>query len=263
MTILESVLDDLAAESAQLDSWVAGLAMADWETVTTAEGWTVATQVAHLHWTDRTSLSAIVDLEAFGRLLKEAASDPAGYVDAQSEHVAQRPVVDLLMDWRQGRTELAAALRAVPEGQKIPWFGPPMSPTSMATARIMETWAHARDVAQALGIEVSATGRDRHVCHIGIRARGFAYLVRGEHDPGVDIRVELTGPDDESWTWGPEDADERVTGSAHDFALLATRRRHRDDVDVVAQGENASHWLDIIQAFAGLPGADPVRKADR
>ena len=34
------------------------------------------------------------------------------------------------------------ALRSYPDGQKMPWYGPPMSATSMATARFMETWAH-------------------------------------------------------------------------------------------------------------------------
>ncbi|MFI5429910.1 hypothetical protein [Aeromicrobium sp. UC242_57] len=54
-----------------------------------------------------------------------------------------------------------------------------------------------------------------------------------------------------------------MTGSGHDFALLATRRRHLDDVDVTAEGDAAQHWLTIIQAFAGMPGADPARLADR
>ena len=57
--------------------------------------------------------------------------------------------VDLLARWDAGRTTLAAALREVPDGHKMPWFGPPMSATSMATARFMETWAHALDVYDA------------------------------------------------------------------------------------------------------------------
>jgi uncharacterized protein (TIGR03084 family) len=263
MTTLDDVLSDLTAESLQLDQWVAGLAVADWDTVTTPEGWTVTDQIAHLHWTDLASLTAIREPDAFGRMLKEAATDPTGYVDAQSQDVALVPAADLLLLWREGRVDLDAALRAVPDGEKIPWFGPPMSPASMATARIMETWAHGHDVAEALGITVPESARAKHVCHIGVRARGYAYLVRGESDPGVDVRVELTGPDGDLWTWGPDDATERVTGSGHDFALLATRRRHLDDVDVTAEGEHAAHWLTIVQAFAGLPGADPVRLADR
>lgn len=263
MTILDGVLTDLAAESTQLDDRVSALTAAEWAIVTTPEGWTVAHQIAHLHWTDVASLTAIRTPEAFGQMLKAAAADPTGFADTAAQELALQPVDELLVAWREGRGELDAALRVVPAGEKIAWFGPPMSPTSMATARIMETWAHGHDVAEALGLPVLPSSRARHVCHIGVRARGFAYLVHGEQDPGVDIRVELTGPAGEVWTWGAEDAPDRVTGSAHDFALLATRRRHLDDVDVAAQGEVASHWLTIVQAFAGLPGADPVRLADR
>jgi uncharacterized protein (TIGR03084 family) len=263
MSTLDDVLSDLTAESVQLDQWVAGLAEPAWATVTTPEGWTVTDQIAHLHWTDTASLTALQEPEAFAEMLRAAATDPTGFVDAQSAETALIPPGDLLLAWREGRVELDAALREVPDGEKVPWFGPPMSAASMATARVMETWAHGHDVGEALGITIPRTSRARHVCHIGVRARGYAYLVHGESDPGVDIRVELTGPDGDLWTWGPADADERVTGSGHDFALLATRRRHLDDVDVAAHGEHAAHWLSIVQAFAGLPGADPVRLADR
>lgn len=264
MTVLDDVLMDLTAESEQLDSWVADLdAPGDWATVTTAEGWTVAHQIAHLHWTDDASRVAIVGGEPFDALMALASADPMGFVDAEAERLATTPPADLLAAWRQGRAELAEALRGVPDGEKIPWFGPPMSPTSMATARTMETWAHSHDVAEALGIEVPRTDRVRHVCHIGVRTRGFAYLMRGREAPEAEVRVELTSPSGETWTWGPDDAPDRVTGDAWDFALLATRRRHRDDVGVQAEGPAADDWLDVVQTFAGLPGNDPVRLEDR
>jgi uncharacterized protein (TIGR03084 family) len=263
MTVLEGVLTDLAAESLQLDSWVAALPADGWATVTTPEGWTVAHQVGHLHWTDRASLAAITDPEEFGRSMKAAAGNPSGYVDEAADELAMLPPEELLAAWREGRVALDAALRDVPEGEKIPWYGPPMSPASMATARVMETWAHSHDVGEALGLPIPQTSRAKHVCHIGVRARGFAYLVRGEELPEAEIRVELTGPEGDLWAWGPEDAAQRVTGSGYDFALLATRRRHLEDVDVHAEGADATHWLSIVQAFAGLPGNDPVRLADR
>ena len=78
---------------------------------------------------------------------------------------------------------LAEALAAVPEGTRLPWFGPPMSATSMATARFMETWAHGLDVADALGVELPPTDRVRHVAHLGVRTRGFAYRNRGLEPP--------------------------------------------------------------------------------
>lgn len=263
MTILTAVLSDLAAESLQLDSWVAGLPAAGWQTVTTPEGWTVTHQIAHLHWTDQVSLTAITNQQEFGRGMKAAAANPTGFIDEAAQEMALIPPTELLGSWRDGRVALDAALREVPDGEKIPWYGPPMSPTSMSTARIMETWAHGHDVGEALGLAIPQTSRAKHVCHIGVRARGFAYFVRGEQAPDVEVRVELTGPDGELWTWGPEDAPERVTGSGNDFALMATRRLHRDDADVRAEGDNAEHWLTIVQAFAGLPGSDPQRLTDR
>lgn len=267
MSVLDDVLTDLAAESEQLDSWVADLdqesGSAGWATVTTAEGWTVAHQIAHLHWTDAASLTAIAGGEAFDAVMQVASADPAGFVDTETDRLAQTPPAELLALWRQGRADLAEALRGVPSGEKIAWFGPPMSPTSMVTARMMETWAHSHDVAEALGIEVPRTDRVRHVCHLGVRTRGFAYLVRGKQAPDADVRVELTSPSGETWTWGPEETTDRVTGDAWDFALLATRRRHRVDVDVQATGPAADEWLDIVQTFAGMPGNDPQPLADR
>ncbi|EFQ84453.1 TIGR03084 family protein [Aeromicrobium marinum DSM 15272] len=262
-TILETVLTDLDAESEQLDAWVSGLDEAGWATVTTAEGWTVLHQVAHLLWTDRASLAAIAQGEEWDQLLVVAQADPGGFVDSETERLAELPPDSMLHHWRQSRAKLADALRGVPDGVKVPWFGPPMAPVSMATARIMETWAHGHDVAEAIGTEVPRTDRVRHICHLGVRTRGFAYLMRGAEAPDAPVRVELTGPSGEVWSWGPEDAADRVTGDGWDFGLLATRRRHRDDVDVHAVGPAADDWLDVVQAFAGLPGSDPQRLADR
>ena len=65
---------------------------------------------------------------------------------------------------------------------------------------------------------------------------------------------ELLAPSGETWTWGPPDAAQSVHGSAYDFCLLVTQRRHRDDTDLVAVGDDAERWLGIAQAFAGPPG---------
>jgi uncharacterized protein (TIGR03084 family) len=99
------------------------------------------------------------------------------------------------------------------------------------------------------------TGRLRHVAHIGVRARPFAYHAHGLDAPTGEVYVELTGPDNDLWTWGSPDAADRVSGPALDFCLLVTQRRHRADLAVEAAGAEADRWLDIAQAFAGPPGA--------
>ncbi|RYE80838.1 MAG: TIGR03084 family protein, partial [Myxococcales bacterium] len=184
----------------------------------------------------------------------QALQDPTGFVDAEAFRLAELEAGDLLVRWQAARPALADALRALPDGQKLPWFGPPMSATSMATARFMETWAHALDVADALGITPEPTDRIRHVAHIGCRTRNFAFANNELEAPPEEFRVELTAPSGEVWTWGPEDAAQRVSGAAYDFCLLVTQRRHRDDLSLTANGADADRWLDIAQAFAGPSG---------
>jgi len=129
-----------------------------------------------------------------------------------------------------------------------------MSPTSMATARFMETWAHGRDVADALGVELPHADRVRHVVHLGIRTRAFAFASRGLEVPSEQIHVSLVLPGGALHEDGPAEAAQSVRGPAYDFALLVTQRVHRADTDLVAVGPDAEQWLDNAQAFAGPSG---------
>ena len=210
------IVDDLRAESDALDELVADLPAQRWTTATPAAGWTIAHQIAHLLWTDRVALIAVDEAHCI----------------SEWGHVA--------------------------EGRKLPWFGPPMSAASMATARLMETWAHGLDVADALGVTRAPTARLRSIAHIGVRTRDFAFAVHGLTPPAAPFHVKLSAPagaPDDVWTWGPEDAEQRVTGSAEHFCMLVTQRRPRAALDVRAEGPDAEQWLGIAQAFAGPPGA--------
>jgi uncharacterized protein (TIGR03084 family) len=257
--VLDQVLADLTAEGDQLEAMVARLSDEQWRTPTPAVGWDVATQIAHLAWTDEVAVAAATDKPAWDELVLTAINDPYGFVDAMALEGAQAAPADLLARWRAARPTLAKALRDYPAGQRMPWFGPPMSPASMATARFMETWAHQLDVAEALGVEHRPNDRIRHVAHLGVRTRDFAFGVHDEPPPSEQFGVTLVSPSEDVWTWGPEDAAQTVIGSAYDFCLLVTQRRHRADTDLRAVGPDADHWLDIAQAFAGPPGTGRPR----
>lgn len=254
MTVLDDLVDDLAAESAALDGVVASLPADQWSTPTPAPGWTIAHQIGHLLWTDRVALLSITDEPAFLDLVAGAQSVMLTFVDDAAEQEAAAAPDDLLADWRRARTNLHAALRSVPADRKLAWFGPPMSAPSMATARLMETWAHGLDVADALGVQVAPSARLKSIAHLGVRTRDFAFTVHGLTPPAEGFRVELTAPDGGLWSWGPEDAAQQVTGSALDFCCLVTQRRPRAELDVRAVGADAEQWLGIAQAFAGPPG---------
>jgi uncharacterized protein (TIGR03084 family) len=256
--VLELVLTDLAAESDDLDRTVAGLAPADFDRPTPAPGWTIAHQIAHLAWTDAIAHTAITDPDAFLAQLASVARTGRfeDYVDrAAAGYLAPPP--DLLARWREGRADLAAALRAVTSA-KVVWFGTSMSPVSMATARLMETWAHGQDVADTLGRTRGFTPRLRHVAHLGYRTFGHGFAAHGRPVPAAPVRVELSTPDGDMWTFGPADATERVDGPALDFCLLVTQRRHPEDLALKTTGAVATEWLEVAQAFAGPPGGKRV-----
>ncbi|WP_084541446.1 TIGR03084 family metal-binding protein [Nocardioides alkalitolerans] len=255
--LLEGVLTDLDVLSASLDALVTPLDEDGWRTPTPAAGWDVATQVAHLAWTDVAATAAATDKAAWDEIVLQALADMEGFVDTVALQGGAVDPPALLAQWRKARVDLAAALRAQAQerpGEKMPWFGPPMSPVSMASARYMETWAHGLDVADALGVELPPDDGVRHVVHIGVRTRNFAFATRELTPPAEEFHVKLLAPSGEVWTYGPEDAAQRVEGSAHDFARLVTQRRHRLDLDLVATGPDADRWLDVAQAFAGPPG---------
>ena len=254
MADLAPVLADLAEETGDLDALVARLSDDDWARSTPAAGWSISHQIAHLAWTDDTATLAATHPASFQAQLEAMLADLDGFVDRVAFARAQQPPSELLAGWRAGRVALAAALTAVPDGTKLPWFGPPMGATSMATARLMETWAHGQDVADALAVTRAATARLRHVAHIGVRSRDFGYVVHGLTPPAEPFRVELIAPSGQVWSWGPKDATQRISGPALDFCLLVTQRRHRHDLAVTASGTEADVWLDVAQAFAGPPG---------
>jgi uncharacterized protein (TIGR03084 family) len=251
---LRAVLDDLAVEGDWLDALVAELDEPGWRTATPAEGWDVATSIAHLAWTDEVASAAATDKEAWDEVVVAAIETAGAVVDEQALAGGAVPPAELRARWRTARVRLAAALEAHDPATKLPWFGPPMSRTSMATARYMETWAHGLDVAEALGAVVEPHDRVRHVVHLGVRTRSFSFAGHGLAAPTEDVRVELAAPSGELWEYGDPGAGQRVTGPAWDFALLVTQRRHRADLALTAEGEVADRWLDVAQAFAGPSG---------
>jgi uncharacterized protein (TIGR03084 family) len=253
--VLPAVLADLAAEGAWLDAVLVGLDDdgAGWQRPTPAPGWTIAHQIAHLAWTDEQAFRAATSPQSFAVVLDRMLAGTVTVNSAAAEGAALPPPA-ALRRWRAARVRLAAALAEVPAGTRLPWFGPPMSAASMATARLMETWAHGQDVADGLDVPHPATNRLRHIAYLAVRTRDFAFTAHGLTPPRDAFAVRLTAPDGAVWSWGPADAAQRVEGAALDLCLLATQRRHRSDTGLVATGPDADRWLNIAQAFAGPPG---------
>ncbi|MDE3086650.1 MAG: TIGR03084 family protein [Acidobacteriota bacterium] len=252
------LLADLAEEQADLDALVDGIDEEQWATPTPAEGWTVRDQIGHLAFFDEMGRLAIEAPDGFSARAQAAMEAAAEGRDPMAEHLERGRAMtgaEVRAWWNTARAGFLAAAAGLSDDARVPWYGPPMSPRSFVSARLMETWAHGQDVADALGRSRTPTRRLAHVAQLGVRARPFSFAVRGLDAPAEDVRVELEGPSDETWTWGEEGAPGLVRGMALEFCLVVTQRRHLDDTALVVEGDSAREWMAIAQAFAGPPGA--------
>lgn len=264
------VLADLLAEQQALDDVVADLTPEQWRLDTPSPGWTVADQIAHLTYFDGTAALAVVDEDAFndamGALLG-LMGDATAADDVTIGELRHLPPEELLAAWRSNRRALRDAASTLADDTRVAWYGPSMGAKSFLTARLMEAWAHGQDVVDALqgaGVEVDRepTDRVRHIAQLGFITRGWTYANRGIDPPTTPVRVELTSPSGEVWTFGPGDAptDESIVGPAVDFCLVTTQRRHVDDTDLVVTGDSARDWMEKAQLFAGPPSDGPAPK---
>lgn len=228
---------------------------ADWQAPTPAAGWTVAHQVAHLAATFKLAALAAGQPDTFRTIAGRLGPDfDANVRGAMAPYLALSPDA-LLGAWRTELSGSIAALRAVPADTVVPWLVRPLPPGVLASAGMMELFGHGQDIADGIGVSRTYTDRIGLLVGFAVRTWDFGYLARGLDTPEVPFRFELTAPSGALWTFGPEEADQRITGAGADFCLLVTRRRHRDDLALTATGEIAEHWMDIAQAYRGPAGA--------
>jgi uncharacterized protein (TIGR03084 family) len=249
---MESICDDLVDEHEALEALLLDLTEAQWDTPTAAPGWSVRDQVSHIWFFDQRALLALTDATAFAD--DAAVLMRGGGTDASIVPGRQTNGPQMIEQWRRDRTALVHHARSVDPSTRVPWYGPAMGARSFITARLMETWAHGQDVADALGVQRESTDRLRHVAHIGVRARPFSYAIRGMTMPDADVHVSLSAPDGQTLSWGAPDSQDSVRGPLLDFCLVVTQRRHPADTALDVDGDAATEWIGIAQAFAGPPG---------
>ena len=247
------LLSDLRVESDVVIKHVTALADSQWTLPTPAQGWTIHDQVSHLAFFDDSTILALSDAPKFGAHAAALMATGMDFPDRIAEkHRALAPAK--LLNWFvDSRQRLLSALALENPRRRVPWFGPDMSVASSATARLMETWAHGQDIYDARELPHQPGPGLRGIAHLGVATFGFSHTVHGLPVPSDPVRVDLRSPTDELWTWGPPDATNTIAGSATDFVLTVTQRRHWRQTGLVARGDVAAGWLDIAQAFAGAP----------
>jgi uncharacterized protein (TIGR03084 family) len=246
---LGALVDDLEAEQVGLQALLAGIGDDDWLRPTPSWQWDVRDTVAHLADTDEVALDTMHDgPRALGPLAAAlASSEDVTYMGVLRGR--RRRGRDVLAWWERASANERDALRALDPTARVAW-GLGMGARAFVTARLMETWAHSLDVYAALGIEPVDTARLAHVAWIATRAIPYAFTVAGREIPSAPLRVELSLPDGSSWSTGPVDAADRITGPASQYCRIFVQRLAPPDApDVVAEGDAAALTLSIARAY--------------
>lgn len=244
-----SLLDDLAAEQRALVDVLRDVRGDRWFTVTAAKGWDVRDSVAHLADTDEIAVDTCT---RGARPLNDFAASLSSPEDTTLWGVLRgrrRTGEEVLAWWEAASATERRVLAGLDPSTRVPW-GLGMRVPSFVTARLMETWAHGDDVRAALGVPAVDTSRLRNVAWLSIRALPYAFGVAGLDPPGAPIRYELRGPDGDTWTFGPPDAADRVTGDAGEFCRLFVQRLRRADAHTLtADGDTADTALRVARAY--------------
>ena len=241
--------NDFQEESRALYSLLANRPDGDFTRVTLFKGWTVNDVLRHLHyWNWMAELQIADEVRLEGEL---AAVASEGMRPREKTHAADAEGGALLQAWWDQVRKTADVFAEADPKARLKWAGPSMSARSSITARLMETWAHGQEVYDVLGAERVDHDRIRNIAVLGVNTYGWTYKVRGLEPPGPIPMVKLTAPSGEIWTFGEDDGENRVEGSATDFCQTVTQTRNVTDTALRVTGPIAEDWMSKAQCFAG------------
>jgi uncharacterized protein (TIGR03084 family) len=241
-----TVVDDYVAETVRLESILGLLTEAQWLTESGADGWSVADVVLHLAQSDEGVVSSV------GGADPRAGVAGAGTVDdwaAQMVDAERGSPAEVFARWRQARDAAAEALRAADPQVPVQWVTGPVKPATLATTRLAEHWAHGLDITEPLGIDFPDTSRLRNIAWLAHRTLPYAFSRAGE--PPAAVRCSLTAPDGVStWTFGPDDAESEISGTAAAFCRVAAQRLDPALSDLRATGPHGATALRVVRTYA-------------
>ena len=254
---MDQICDDIAAETRALSSVVEDLTEDQWRAPTVAEGWDSHETILHLGATDWICHLTLVNPKLFVDIRTQLSKGETSVHKAVGPHVRGLQGSELWEWFLTGRSEMLGALGDTDPKARITWLGPDIGARSLATSRLLETWTHSHDLADSFGIQYPRTNRLRHIAHIGVVTREFSYVNQGLTPPKEPVRVELVSPNGDQWSWGPDDATNKVSANAYEFCKVITRRIPVAESAVETHGVLAQKWMEIAQ-----PWIEPPRISD-
>ena len=253
---MEAVVAGLGEQHGELERLIAPSGPEDWARPTPdCPGWTVADVVLHLAQADEWAMAG--PIEGNAAAAARLAGGPVSPGETTDDTVARMVANErgaapeqLLARWRRSSSELRAFFLARGPREPLPWIFGELPARTLATTRLVECWIHTRDVANALGRTAHDGAQLWHVARLAWRTLPFVFARAGL--PAVapeTVRLDLTAPDGDRWTFGAADAPTTISGTALGFCLVAARRVDPARTALVARGPEAESVLALVRTW--------------
>lgn len=253
---------DFKAECDQIHALLKDRDDSVFETVTLFKSWTIGDVVRHLHlWNIAADMSLRRPdefLKFVGQTMTQMGAGMS-HLDFQTAYFEGQSSAEVFKAWAEYYPDMAKRFHAADPEKRVKWAGPDMSVRSSIIARQMEHWAHAQAVFDVLGVDRINADRVKNVAHIGVTTFSWSFRVRGVQPPAPKPFVKLTAPSGEIWTWNEAQANNRVEGSAVEFAQVVTQCRNVHDTNLSMTGPIAQDWMAHAQCFAGGSETPPAK----
>jgi len=251
---VDPIVTALEEQQAELATIMDRMTEIEWRAPTRCEGWTTSDVVLHLAQSDEMAVAS-----ASGRFPRSGGDGTTDWNGTQSvdEGVARMVerergigIVDLRERWTSTARELVRVLDHMDLSTRVPWVAGDLSARTLATTRMAETWIHAGDVGDAIGVALEQTGRLRLVARLAWRTLPYAFASAGRTMAGP-IAFRLTSPGGEPWDFLPEEpATTTITGPAADLCAVAARRADPSATSLHGEGPDAANVLALVRTYA-------------
>ena len=238
----------------------------DFDEKTQFKGWTFNNVLGHLHVWNYAADVSLKDGEEWKSFSNKALEMLGqGSTMNQFEETVTKGVkgTKLLEMWREFYEEMTPRFSVADPKKRVKWMGPDMSARSSISARHMETWAHAQELYDSLGVDRVNQDRIKNIVIIGNNTFKWSYTVNKKPIPSEAPFLKLTAPSGDIWEFNNSDNENRIEGKAEEFCQVVTQVRNIKDVNLNLIGMISKEWMSFAQCFAGgaeTPPAPGTRK---
>ena len=233
----------------------------DYEMPTQFKGWTFNNVIGHLHvwnYAADISLKDGDEWKNFANSALQALGNGSSMNEFEQTITKGIQGPELLSMWKEYYTEMTERFAVADPKKRVKWMGPDMSVRSSISARHMETWAHAQELYDSLGLDRINKDRIKNIVIIGNNTFKWCFTVHKKALPSIRPYLKLTSPSGEIWEYNEISEEHKIEGLAEEFCQVVTQVRNIKDVNLKLTGDIAKEWMSVAQCFAGGAEQPPL-----